>query len=149
MSIIPEIVEELKRFVNEIGQKSMFSGQRISQSLLDKLEIEERENGAGVLAPFWFPVLQKGRGPRKNTKDHQLWKKIFAWMQHRNMFQSVTEAGRVSEAKRMTWYINKYGNKHFRSGRFIDIYEAAREETIERIEKKYGEQIDKITKEIL
>ena len=65
------------------------------------------------------------------------------------MFNSDTEAGRIREAKFITWYINKYGNKQFRSKTFVDIYNTERERTIDEIDRKYGLFIDKITKEAI
>lgn len=47
------------------------------KSVADLIEVEMRQDGAGVLAPFWVPVLEKGRAPRKNNTDHQLYKKVF------------------------------------------------------------------------
>jgi hypothetical protein len=93
--------------------------------------------------------LQRGRGPRRTDKDHQLIKKIYAWMQKRNMFKSKTAKGRLNEARFLTLQINKYGNKHFRSGTFIDIYDTERKKTIEKIEKKFSLELGKITMEVI
>lgn len=140
---------ELEAFVKLISTKNMYSGNPIPESVMKLFEIEIREEGGGVLVPYWIPVLQKGRGPRVNNKDWELWKKIYAWMNRKNLFRSSTNEGKVSEAKSVTWYINKYGNKHFRSKQFIDIYESARKKFIEDVNKMYSEQIDKITMEVI
>jgi len=140
----------LQDLINRIGRRSTYSGNTIPQSVMDKFEIEEREDGgAGILVPYWIPVVQKGRGPRRNTKDHGLWQKIYRWMAARGMFKSKTEKGRINEAKSLTWYINKYGNKHFRSGVFIDIYKTERERTIEEINEKFSDEISRITMEVI
>jgi len=55
----------------------------------------------------------------------------------------------LNEAKSITWYINKYGNKHFRSKTFVDVYETARKEFIDRINSKYSLEISKITMEVI
>ena len=70
-------------------------------------------------------------------------------MQKRNMFKSSTAKGKINEAKQVTWYINKYGNKQFRNNAFTDIYTKVRTETIEKVNKKFGQQISKITMQIL
>ena len=145
----PDIKPELQGLIDKIRQRSMYSGNKIPESIMSLFEIVETENSAGILVPYWIPVLQKGRGPRKSTKDHQLYLKIYKWMQKHNMFTSQTEQGRISEAKGLTWYINKYGNKHFRDGRFVDIYKTAREETIKQIDAKVWWAIDKITMEVI
>lgn len=144
-----DLKPELEEFVKIISSKNMYSGNTIPESVMKLFEIEIREDGGGVLVPYWISVLQKGRGPRVNNKDWQLWKKIYGWMERKNLFKSRTSAGRISEAKSLTWYINKYGNQHFRSKVFVDIYETATKEFIEKMNKKYSYAIDKITSEIL
>lgn len=140
---------DLDKFVQTISTRNMYSGQPVSQSVLKMLEVEIRDNGGGVLAPYWFSVFERGRGVRRSTKDSELWKRIFTWMRRRNMFTSKTTAGQISEAKGLTWYINKYGNQHFRSKVFIDIYHTARKQTIAEIERKYALEINRITQQIL
>ena len=145
----PDIKPELQALIDKIRQRSMYSGNKIPESIMSLFEIVETDTSAGILVPYWIPVLQKGRGPRKSTKDHQLYRKIYKWMQKHGMFTSQTEEGRISEAKGLTWYINKYGNQHFRDGRFVDIYKTAREETLKVIDTKFGYAIDKITMQVL
>jgi hypothetical protein len=70
-------------------------------------------------------------------------------MERKNMFKSGTAKGKINEAKSVTWYINKYGNKHFRSKVFIEIYEAERKKTIEKINQKFSLAVNKITMEVL
>lgn len=147
--MIPDIEPILKEFINNIANRTMYSGARIPESIMRQIVIEITETSQGVIAPYWLGVLQKGRGPRKSTKDHGLVKIIYKWMEKRNLFRSVTNEGKFSEAKSMTWYLNKYGNKHFRSKVFIDVYTTERQRTIERINQKYGEAITKITVDIL
>jgi hypothetical protein len=140
---------ELEELVREISEKNTYAGNKIPESVMKLFEIEVRENGGGVLVPFWLAVLQKGRGPRKTTTDYQLYTIIYRWMAKHGLFKSRTEKGRLNEAKSVTWYINKYGNKHFRSGVFVDIYETARKNFIDKINLKYGSDITKITMEVL
>jgi hypothetical protein len=147
--LIPDIKPELQEMIDKISRRSMYSGNKIPDSIMRLFEIIETDTNAGVLVPFWIPVLQKGRGPRKSTTDHKLYLKIYHWMAKKNMFVSKTEEGKISEAKSLTWYINKYGNKHFRDRRFVDIYQTAREETIKQIDTKVWWAIDKITMEVI
>lgn len=111
--------------------------------------VEITELHDGILVPYWLGVLERGRGPRKSNVDTGLYKKIYKWMQKRNMFKSKTPQGKLNEAKQMTYYINKYGNQQFRSKVFVDIYTSVRKQTIEKIEKKFSQQISKITMDIL
>jgi len=119
------------------------------EAIMNKFEVEIKENSAGILVPFWLAVLEHGRGPRKNKTDHGLWKKIYAWMEKHNMFEYPDNKSRIREAKFITLYINKYGNKQFRSKTFIDIYSSEREKTIQKVYKEFNLQIGKITMEVI
>ena len=140
---------DLDAFVQTISTRNTYSQRPVSQSIIRLLEVEIRSNGGGVKAPYWLGVLERGRGRRKSNKDSGLWKRIYAWMERRNMFTSKTGKGKINEAKGMTWYINKYGNEQFRKGVFVDIYTAARKQTIADIQAKYALEIHKITQDIL
>ena len=144
-----DLKPELEELVKVISEKNTYAGNKIPDSVMKLFEIEIREDGGGVLVPFWIAVLQKGRGPRKTTKDYELYKIIYRWMERHNLFKSRTAKGRLNEAKSITWYINKYGNKHFRSKTFVDVYETARKEFIDRINSKYSLEISKITMEVI
>jgi hypothetical protein len=145
----PNIEPELRRLIETIATRQTFHGQRVSPTIMKMMEIEIRANGGGVLAPYWLSVLQTGRPPRKNNVDHHLWRAIYAWMDKRGLFRSGTAKGKINEAKSMTWYINKYGNLHFRSKTYIDIYETARNDCVNAVLKKYGDLEYSITKQIL
>jgi len=149
MSLMSEIRPDLEEMIANISQRNTFYGNKIPESIMRQFEIEEKETSIGVLVPYWLPVLEHGRGPRRSTKDHGLIKIIYEWMRRRNMFQSATDKGRINEARFMTWYINKYGNKQFRSKVFKDVYTTERKKTIEKINKKFSFFIDRITTQIL
>jgi hypothetical protein len=145
----PDLKPHLDRLVATIGTKSTYHGQRISPSVMKLVFVEMRKNGGGVVAPYWFGVTQRGRGVRKSNVDHGLVNKIYGWMERHHMFTAKTPEGRASEARGLTWYINKYGNAHFRSGQFIDVYKSAREQCVRDVEAEYAIAIDKITQDIL
>lgn len=147
--MIPDIEPILKEFVANIASKNGYYGNKIPDSIMRLIEIETTEDTQGVLAPYWLPVLEHGRGPRKSNKDSGLVKIIYKWMEKRNMFRSATPEGKFNEARSLTWYINKYGNKHFQSRVFVDVYTTERKKTIEKINAKYGEAITTITMDIL
>ena len=144
-----ELKPELEELIRNISQKNMYSGNKIPESIMRQFEIETTDTSAGILVPYWLSVLEHGRGKRRSNKDSGLVNKIYAWMQKRNMFRSVTDKGKINEAKFLTWYINKYGNKQFRSKVFVDIYTAERKKTIEKIDKKFSLAIGKITMEVI
>jgi len=114
MSLMSEIRPDLEEMIANISQRNTFYGNKIPESIMRQFEIEEKETSIGVLVPYWLPVVEHGRGPRRSTKNHGLIKIIYEWMRRRNMF-SVDDRQRTDERSRfMTWYINKYGNKQFR-----------------------------------
>jgi len=147
--MIPNLKPEMAELIQNISQKNMYSGNKISESIMRQFEIEEKEYSIGILVPFWLSVTERGRGPRRSSKDYGLWKIIYRWMERRNLFRSGIAKVRIREAKFITWYINKYGNKQFRNKIFVDIYTTERKNIIEKIDKKFGDYISKITMEVL
>lgn len=146
---INAVVNELQSLINIIASKPTYYGKPVSPSIIKQMQIEIRPNGAGIIAPFWISVLQYGRPPRRSTTDSGLWKRMYAWMEKNNLFKSGTERGKINEAKRMTWYLNKYGNQHFRSKTFVDVYESAVKQTVANVERAYTEFTFRITSDIL
>jgi len=144
-----DLKPELEELIKNISQKNGYYGNKIPDSIMKMFEVEIREDGAGVLVPYWIPVLQKGRGPRRGTKDYGLVKRIYRWMERRGMFRSATPKGKMNEARFMTLYINKHGNQHFRSKVFIDVYDSERKKTIEKINKKFALAIRAITMQVI
>jgi len=140
---------ELEELIHNIGSRPGYKGQPIPASIMRMFEIYQNDVSQGILVPYWIPVIQSGRGPRKSNKDHGLVYKILAWMRRKNMFKSLTPEGQFAEAKSLTWYINKYGNEHFRSKVFVDVYYAEREKTVEKIISKYSRAVVKITMDSL
>jgi hypothetical protein len=144
-----DLKPELEEMVKLIGNRNSYSGNRISESIMKMFEVEITELHDGILVPYWLGVLEHGRGPRKSNVDTGLYKRIYRWMESRNMFKSSKPEQRIREAKWMTMYINKYGNKQFRNKTFIDVYTTVRKETIKKIDKKFSQAISKITMDIL
>jgi len=140
---------ELEEMIKLISQRNMYSGNKIPDSIMKMFEIEITELHDGILVPYWLGVLERGRGPRKSNVDTGLYKKIYRWMEKHNLFKSSDAAARLREAKFMTLYINKYGNRQFRNKAFVDIYTTVRKQTIEKIDKKFGEVIGKITMDVI
>jgi hypothetical protein len=144
-----DLKPELEEMIKLISQKNSYYGNKISDSIMKMFEVEITELHDGILVPYWLGVLERGRGPRRSNTSHELYKKIYRWMERRNMFQSATVKGKLREAKFVTWYINKYGNKQFRNKTFIDVYTDVRKQTIKKIDEKFSDKIGKITMDIL
>ena len=150
MSVITEdIVPELEDLIKRISAKNTFYGNRIPASIMKMFTIEQTDRSAGILVPYWIPVLEHGRGKRKSNKDSGLVNRIYDWMERRGMFEASTKEGKLREAKAMTWFINKYGTKHFRSQIFIDVYTTERARTISRINAKFVLSLGKITTNVI
>ena len=150
MSVVTEdFVPELQDLIKRISTKNLFYGNKIPASIMAMFTIEQTDRSAGIIVPYWIPVVERGRGPRKSNKDHGLVNKIYKWMDKRGMFEATTPEGKMREAKAMTWYINKYGNQHFRSGVFIDVYKTERAVTIDRVNKRMSLAIGKITMDVI
>jgi hypothetical protein len=149
-----DLKPELQAMIDNIAKRNMYSGNRIPDSVIRLFQIEQKEIAAGwlsagILVPYWIPVLEHGRGPRRTDKDYGLVKIIYRWMERRNMFRSTDPVKKIREARFLTLYINRYGTKHFRSGVFVDIYTTVRQQTIEAINRKFAFEIGRITYEIL
>jgi hypothetical protein len=147
--MIPNLKPEMGELIQNISQKNMYGGNKIPQSIMSLFKIIETDLNCGIEVPFWLGVLQHGRGPRKSSQSHDLWKRMYRWMESKSMFRSGTPKGKINEAKYVTYYINKYGNKQFRNKTYVDIYETARKETIKKIEDKFSKEIGKIVMDIL
>jgi hypothetical protein len=145
----PNLKPALHKLVDAIASTNTYSGRKVSHSIIKQLVIEERTDGAGVLAPYWLGVLEHGRGKRKSTTDSGLAAKIYSWMQRHNLFKSTTAAGKIAEAKGVTWYINKYGNKQFRTKAFVDVYSRARKACEAEVMRDYALAVGAITKDII
>ena len=145
----PDLNTELHQFIENIGKRNMYSGNKIPESIMKQFTIAEDDYHIGIEVPYWLSVLERGRGPRRSTKDHGLWKKIYNWMERKNMFRSGTEKGKINEAKGLTWYINKHGNEQFRKKVYIDIYNSERRILIEKIDQRFSFFISNITMDIL
>jgi len=149
--MIPDLNTELQQFIDNIGKRNMYSGNKIPESIMKQFVIIEDDYHIGIEVPYWLGVLERGRGPRRSTKDHKLYLKIKAWMRKRGMLKGKTAEAQDNEAKRLTWYINHWGNKQFNRGNpiYVDIYNSERKALIEKIDKKFGFFIGKITTDIL
>jgi hypothetical protein len=149
--MIPNLKPEMAELIAAIATKNMYSGNKIPSSIMEQFTIVEDDLHIGILVPYWLGVLERGRGVRKRNVDHGLWKIIKRWMEKHNKFKSTTAKGRDNEAKRLTWYINKYGNKQFNRGNpiFVDVYTSERKKTIEKIDKKFALEINKITMDVI
>jgi hypothetical protein len=146
-----DLKPELDEMVRLIGQRPAYRGRKLSDSLAKLMVVEITDLHDGVLVPYWFGVIEKGRGPwlGKNIGNPLLKVRIYNWMKKHNLFKSKTESGRKGEAFVIARKINKEGNEQFRKGVYVDVYNTVRAETIKKIDKKFGFAINKITMEVI
>jgi len=50
--MIPNLKPEMAELIQNISQKNMYSGNKISESIMRQFEIEEKEYSIGILVPF-------------------------------------------------------------------------------------------------
>jgi hypothetical protein len=146
-----DLKPELDEMVSLIGQKNVYRGHKVSDSIMRMFEVEITDLHDGVLVPYWIGILEHGRGPwlGRIFGNPLLRVRIYNWMKKHNMFRSKTESGKRGEAFVIARYINKHGNEQFRKGIYMDVYNTVRKETITKIDKKFGFAINKITMEVI
>lgn len=136
----PNVEAILDEFLEEMFSKWQRYPSGGASAGMKSLVVNEVDKvSAKALVPYWFPVFQKGRGVRKSNVYQEFDLRIYEWMQKKGIFKSKTEQGKRNEAKGLAWYINKYGNKHFRSGKFIDVYNSLIPKYAEKAAEVYGD----------
>lgn len=138
----PEALAVVSDYVKAVGAK-------LPQSLADLMVIDVAGETIKVLVPYWFPIVEYGRGPRKSNEDSGLVDKIYKWMAARNMFKSKTEKGKDNEAKRLTWYINHHGTKQFKKHIYKDIYETETEQVKKRLEENFRSKLLEVARGLI
>lgn len=135
----PEVRAVIDDYVKAIGDK-------LPQSLAVLMHVETANEGFQVVVPYWFPIVEYGRGPRKSNEDSGLVDRIYKWMAARDMFKSNTAKGKMNEAKQLTWYINHYGTSQFRKKIYKDIYETETENVKKVLEQKFRAKLIEVTR---
>ena len=148
-----DLKPELEEMVRLIGQRPVYRGRKLSDSLAKLMVVEITDLHDGVLVPYWFGVVEKGRGPwlGQNIGNPLLRVRIYNWMKKHNLFsaKASTEEKKRGEAFAVAKKINKFGNEQFRNHVYIDVYNTVRAETIKKIDKKFGFAINKITMDVI
>lgn len=103
------------------------------------LEVVVSENQGSLLGAPHIGALEYGRGPRKNIEDQGMWKNIQDWLMARGLPASD------SNAKSLTWYINKHGtvaNRIFKAtGKTTEIISGViNESVIDRLRNEIGDK---------
>lgn len=135
----PEVRAVIDTYVKAIGDK-------IPRSLADLIHVETENDGFQVIVPYWFPIVEYGRGPRKSNEDSGLLDRIYKWMAARNMFKSETDKGKANEAKQLTWYINHHGTYQFRNKIYRDIYNTETDLAKRMIEEKFRAKLVEVAR---
>lgn len=150
------VKESLDKIVDRIFKEGKsFYNEPLSPSIRRLVHVEGDATKGKILVPYWFSVVQYGRGPAKRGskagpgKLTDFGKAIYAWMDKRNMFTSKTAKGKINEAKGLAWYINKHGTKHYRNGKYIDIYDTIIKESVAMMRKDIRQTALKITSNLV
>lgn len=101
----------------------------------DSLEVVIGENQGSLLGAPHIGALEYGRSPRKTTEDQGMWKNIQKWLIARGLPSSD------SNAKSLTWHINKYGTLQYRLGKPSGIIsDVINESVIEKLRNELGDK---------
>jgi hypothetical protein len=99
------------------------------------LEVIISASHGSLLGAYYIGALEYGRSPRKNIEDQGMWKNIQKWLMARGLPSSD------SNAKSLTWYINKYGTLQYRLGKPSGIISGViNESVIERLRNELGDK---------
>ena len=140
-----DIKKRCQQLVDDIFNKGKtYWGKPLSKSIKALIAVEGDKNNGRVIVPYWFSVVQNGRGPMrpgtKSTFDNRglsvFAQAIYLWMEKYGRFESVTEKGKINEAWMVAKYINKHGDRHFQSKKYIDIYDTLIKQLVKDIEKE-------------
>lgn len=101
----------------------------------ESLEVIVSANQGSLLGAYYIGALEYGRSPRKNIEDQGMWMAIQKWMRARGLPSSD------SNAKSLTWYINKYGTLQYRLGKPSGIIsDVINESVIEKLRDEFGDK---------
>jgi len=117
------LADELALLITDITQRHIAAGQRVTGRTISTLESEVHAAGDAVVgylsgAPY-FGVLDKGSGPfRKKGSDQerkQFIDSLAEWCRARGFPDTgLSPEQYIAAAKRLKWYIGKYGSKTYR-----------------------------------
>ena len=153
---VKQILDDL---VNDMfAQGKTYYGGPIT-SLRPLVIVEGDKDKGRVLVPFWWSVMQKGRGPRRSNSTEwtniggrdvsKFQRAIYEWMGKHGRFTAKTDKGKINEAKSVAWYINKHGNRHYRDGKYIDIYDTLVTKTVDEAVRQVGNEAYRITSQLV
>ena len=117
------LADELQLLVADITQRHIAAGQKVTGRTIASLETEVHVAGEAMVGYLsgasYFGVLDKGSGPfRKKGSDRerqQFINSLAEWCRSRGFPESgLTPEQYVTAAKRLKWYIGKYGSKLYR-----------------------------------
>lgn len=117
------LADELDALTADITQRHIAAGQKVTGRTIASLETEVHSAGDAVLGLLsgasYFGVLDKGSGPfRRRGSDkerEQFISSLAEWCRERGFPESgLTPEQYVTAAKRLKWYIGKYGSKLYR-----------------------------------
>lgn len=113
-----------------------------SAASLQRVIIEEAEYSftAQLLARPFFANIETGRGPYTGAEVGQqgaFADRLAEWCRIRGFPSSGLTPEQYSRAARwLSWYINRFGDKQFRSGSRRDIYSSAIEQLTDNVERR-------------
>ena len=113
-----------------------------SAASLERVVIEGGEYTftARLLARPYFQTLETGRGPYTGAEvgaRGAFADRLAEWCRIRGFPSSGLTPEQYSRAARwLAWYINRYGDKQFRSGKTRDVYSSVVEQLSDNVERR-------------
>lgn len=141
-SITRDVLNEaLSTAIAEIRSKIPNATGKTSRSLEAQV-IEEANYGftARLLGRPYLGTLETGRGPAtgaETTNEGGFKQALAEWCKIRGFPEtSLSDEQYQRAAARLAWYINKFGDKTYRSGQRKEIYSPALEKLTDTVERK-------------
>lgn len=139
---IPDILnEEFARLEADIKQRHNQAGQNVTGKTLSAYSYTVNGFHGYLEGAAYVGTLERGRGPAKRggIGNSDFLDNLKQWIQARGLDYGDSPEGLERLAKFLKWYINKNGNKLFRSGQHEDILTTPINEFIDRVFKRVSE----------
>jgi len=139
---IPKILnEEFASLEYEIKQRHIQAGQNVTGHTLSLYSYTVNGFHGYLEGAAYVGTLERGRGPAKggNSNNTDFLDNLKQWIVSRGLDYGDSPEGLERLAKFLKWYINKNGNKLFRSGQTEDIFSTPINDFIERVSTRLSD----------
>jgi len=139
---IPDILnDEFAKLEKDIKQRHIQAGQNVTGKTLSSYSYTVNGFHGYLEGAAYVGTLERGRGPAKKVGNNktEFLDNLKQWIEARGLDYGGSPEGLERLAKFLKWYINKNGNKLFRSGKHEDIFTTPMNDFIERVYKRISD----------